>query len=359
MKYTLFSPLFRAFGVLLLGSCLWLSAQHASVDGRVWFNTASGTTANLNSVSAYGSDFAVAVGINGTILRYQDGAWSNFAGAPQDWSTTGVNATAILSPTSLWAGSNSSTTGLRGVSHWDGTNWGSIEIPADTTARQRVLGLWADRGSGYVFAALQSGRISHYNGSGWSSMATPGGTADMQAIHGTGLNNIWAVGNSGQVYQSVDSGTNWTVHALGADYASVSWHGVYTLGINNTWLVGSGGHIAHWDGEAFEVITQTSQTLRDVYAISENQVYVVGSASGTAVGTFLYFDGDRWSSVDLGADVNQHTWYSIDGDGERIWLVGNGGTILTSIPEPSQIALVLAVLLPVLWHCIRSRRNRS
>lgn len=344
---------------LMLGWTASLNGQSPSIDGRVWVNSASGTTINLKSVSVYGSDFAVAVGTDGTVLRYSNGAWSPFPGATAPWGDppTDLSAVAVYSPNSIWVGSASSTTALRGVSHWNGTTWGPNTIPANTANRQRVNDLWVDPVSGYVFTALQSGRVSYYNGFEWSNLIVPGGSGDMLSVHGTGLDNIWAVGSSGQVYQSTNGGISWTVHNLGEDYGSVNWNGVYTLGQDRAWLVGNGGQIAFWNGADFSVVQPTSQVLRDVYAIDENHVYVVGSASGQN-GTFLYFDGNNWRAVDLDPSVVQQTWYGIDGDGTRIWLVGNDGIILTSvIPEPSHVALAVIVLLPVLTRLMKRRRN--
>lgn len=337
-----------------------LSGQ--SIDGRVWENSASGTALNLNSVATH-DGIVIATSTAAGVLRFENGTWSVFPGSAAPWdSGTGLSSSAIVSANHILVGSASSTTTQRGVSSWDGNSWSPITNATSNSSQQRVQGLWADPGSGLVIAALQSGRVSRLEAGVWSNLITISSTGDMQAVHGSSTSNIWAVGNGGAIYRSSDTGITWTaIDALKeTPYESLNWSSVYTLDSDMTWFTSTTGEVGFWNGETISISSPTTRQLKGIYALSENQVWAIGSQSSSGQpGTLLYYDGEEWNTVVLPGGVDSHTWNAITGDESgRIWIVGNGGVILTSIPEFSQISLVLGVALTGAM-IMRSRRHKQ
>lgn len=348
------------FSLVSLTSLVSLNGQ--SVDGRHWENISSGTTQHINSISVRGNT-VIATTNSAGVLRFENGIWSVFPGSAAPWEgTTSLSSSAIIAPNHILVGSSSLTTSQRGVSIWNGNQWGPITNASSNPSQQRVQGLWADAQTGLVVAALQSGRVSRYEAGVWSQLITVSSTGDMQAIHGSSASNIWAVGNGGAIYRSSDTGITWNaIDALeGTSYASLNWNSVYTLNDNLTWFTSSTGEIGFWNGSTIQISKPNSLNLKGVYAIDENHVWVVGSASSSAQpGTLLHYNGTEWSTVVLPEGVESGTWNAITGDSSgRIWIVGANGNILTSIPETSQASLLLGLLLAA-GIILRIRNSRQ
>lgn len=78
--------------------------------------------------------------------------------------------------------------------------------------------------------------------------------------------------------------------------AEVGFSGVHGSGPNDVWAVGELGTIAHYDGTGWKVATPiTSVTLRAVAAVSTTDAWAFGDS-----GTALHWDGKAWARVDMG-----------------------------------------------------------
>lgn len=83
-----------------------------------------------------------------------------------------------------------------------------------------------------------------------------------------------------------------------------------------------GGESRQWR-EAFDA-TETGWLL-NVWGPSGDDLYAVGGSPDT--GVVMHHDGDGWSELDTGLDVPLLNWTWGFGP-DRIWMVGNGGTII-------------------------------
>lgn len=345
-------------GINLMAATLVFGEQPAA-DGRIWCNADAPVQVNLNAVAAYGKDHALAVGGDGVVLEFRDGRWSRVDAAEKRWNSAALNAVVILGPDNMMIGSAARETAARGVSIWDGEEWGPVVNAAGVNSRQRVHALWGDSQTGVVIAALQSGRVTRWEGGMWSNIISLG-KGDLLAVHGSGMDNIWVVGAQGQIHQSTDGGITWRNYDQFAEtpYAETTWTGVYTLGPDKTWITGHGGEIAFWDGKTFSVVHPTKQALRAIYAIDENNAYAAGSAPGADRGTLLYYNGKEWRPMKLDASVVGATWRAIACDEEgRLWIVGDNGRVLTSIPSKGAGLLWMLLLMGFPRGSVSRRRG--
>src|SRR3954463_3386112 len=80
--------------------------------------------------------------------------------------------------------------------------------------------------------------------------------------------------------------------------AEVTFDAVHGTGPNDIWVVGDLGTIAHFNGTAWSIAPPlTSAHLRAVAAASATDVWAFGDS-----GLALHFDGKAWSRVDIGTD---------------------------------------------------------
>lgn len=193
-----------------------------------------------------------------------------------------------------------------------------------------------------VFAVGNNG-VGEWDGSSWTNR-TPG-TPNLNSIHGTGADNLWAVGPANLVYQSTDAGETWT-QMPGLPPLSVGSNdprpdAVFTLSSTATYVGGTRrGQVAFWDGtewtESWELPGfGTGEGVRALYASAVDSVWAVGDN-----GLMFYYDGLAWAQVDHG--LTSDTLYGIDVDEfGHLYMVGRGGVILYGIPEPGTALLTL------------------
>lgn len=278
-----------------------------------------------------------AVGDSGTMYIYDGVMWAPFPEAPP--LTVTLRAVTAFSSSDIWIGQANPSQ----VSHWDGNAWSTPE-----TLGSRVFSLWAHDSSN-VFAAGRrtstAGNIWHWNGSSWQDQDL--GVGDLHSLHGSGLNNIWLVGDvasgNARVFRSTDAGSNWNPVS---GFADINWRAVYALSDQSVWLAGSNGTVAFWDGTSITTHdTGVTTLLQGIYALDNENVWAVGVG-----GVMRYFDGTDWFGIDLpGLGNNDLAAITALPDG-RIWAVGQAGRIYFSIPEPTSALLLSLGLLPLLLN---------
>ncbi len=202
-----------------------------------------------------------AVGDGGTILRYKDGAWSSMTSLTDVqlngvWGSSGSNVYAVGVEGTIrrydgnvagtWTGLSSGTTlALRHV--WgcsatdiffvgdEGTirrykdgSWSSMTI--DTGIHPQLTGVWGIP-SNSVFAVGQQGTIIRYQGSGsvWTQMTSPT-TKDLNGVWGSSASNVFGVGKNMEDFVFVQSVTSWVdVKPGGEFHGSVAGSGEVEL----------------------------------------------------------------------------------------------------------------------------------
>lgn len=141
-----------------------------------------------------------------------------------------------------------------------------------------------------IFFAGDGGTIMHYDGSGFSIMPTPTNHS-ITGIHGTSMNDIWAVG--GNAYSDLKdpdrsvimhyNGTEWKHYTPPAD----SWGQYFPF--NDVWSDGDGTvwavtryttSVARMTNKRWEFISTTGNPnfgLYSIYGFSPNNIYAAGA----------------------------------------------------------------------------------
>lgn len=238
------------------------TAAHLVVEP--WQTKDSGTGNDLCDVFVAGDSRAFAVGVGGTILRY-DGAWTTIA------SGTSFNLADVFQ----FEDGTGVVVGQAGtILYYDGSAW---SLMAGRTS-VNLFGVWGT-GPDNIYAAGVGGTIVHFDGSAWSfeDTATP---ENLSAIWGSSASDVWAVGDNGAIMRF--DGSSWSLSPSGT---TETLGDVWGSSASDIWVVGSAGTIRHYDGTAWSTVESgTESNLVGVWGKSECEVYAVG-----ANGTILHY----------------------------------------------------------------------
>ncbi|MCS6912792.1 MAG: hypothetical protein RMK29_11485 [Myxococcales bacterium] len=171
-------------------------------DGRpllLWTRMDSGTTADLTAVHGTSPTDVYAVGLGGTILRYDGSTWQ--AEAPQRAMPDDPPLSADLWGVFAYSG-GAMAVGKGGV--WTRRVMGRWQVPGRLQV-EGLRGLWGTAPNS-LWAVGSLGFIYFFNGTGWSVVSPPGFTNKLAAVFGTAANNVYAVGLAGSVLRKGDGG---------------------------------------------------------------------------------------------------------------------------------------------------------
>lgn len=329
-----------------------------SGDGWCWVNPLpQGNTLNAVHVAS-GAD-AWAVGLQGTVLRWNGSVWSRTP-TPSKKELTGVWASG---PNDAWA------TGREGeLLRWNGQAWTHVDAAGNTFDLHAVWGSAPND----VWAVGYTGRIFHFDGTTWAlTKGGPGVSDRFLSVHGTAANDVWIAGGSVHRWE----GVKWTTQA------GVTGEHVWTPAKNDVWVAGTDGKVSHYDGQSWtprpipitanDIVTSiggssptdvwaslrtggfmqwTNGAWQPVAAGTKNELSAVRTTGteGWAVGAggvLLRRSGASWTVASTGATTRtyQRVWGTSPTD---IWVVGDEGTILhgdgtTFTPSPSNVSYTL------------------
>jgi hypothetical protein len=172
------------------------NGDHCVPGGFCWARLAPQGNAILAIDGTAPSD-VWAVGAVGTILRWDGLTWRRV----HSGTTADVNSVSALTTQDAWA-----TAGQR-LLHWEGAGWREVEINAvtGTGAAHRV---WA-AGPNDVWVAGGIDGVYHWNGSGWTRHPLSG--ALWNELGGTSSTDVWFSNHLGQVAHW--DGVEWRVRA--------------------------------------------------------------------------------------------------------------------------------------------------
>jgi hypothetical protein len=150
----------------------------------VWSPMASPTTSLLYGVWGTSGSNAFAVGLGGTILRYNGTSWTTMNSGTAEglydvWGAATDDVFAV--------GSNGT------ILHYDGVSWS----PMTSGVSVLLYRVWGS-GPDDVFAVGETGTIVHWDGVSWSTM-TSGTTEILVGVWGTALDDVFAVGLTGTI----------------------------------------------------------------------------------------------------------------------------------------------------------------
>jgi len=206
-----------------------------------------------------------------TILYWNGSTWTKLSSAttpsiPADSNSSTIrtlNAVQVIATTSTGVGNVGFAVGLNGrILKYNGGNWTQDASP--TT--QNLTSIFVTSAS-EAWAVGAAGVILKWNGSSWSTVSSPTGTQlnsiSMIDTNADGLANYgWAVGNSGVAI--IYNGTNWSSQNIGG---GVTYKGVAVPNSNEAWVVGASGNIYHWNSSAWSLIDTVGSAQLNAIAI--------------------------------------------------------------------------------------------
>lgn len=103
----------------------------------------------------------------------------------------------------------------------------------------------------------------------------------------------------------------------------VNINAVWGFATNNLWAVGDGGQILHWDGTRWNLqASGVTRSLMSVWGSSANDVYAVGDS-----GTILHFDGTTWSPMAAPGGSTANLNVVRGSSASDVWAVGGASSI--------------------------------
>ena len=268
--------------------------------------------------------------------------------------------------------------------HWDGTAWTRVPAPMPSGTQAGLAGV-DELSTGNAWAVGNSANgspgegnidneplIEHWDGSAWSivnGVTLPSGsTGVLNAIGGTGPDDLWAVGytlNADATMEQVlfehFDGTGWQRAAFPAQTAACDPNAsdcfllpkaVSASAPDDVWVVGSvlepnptANFVAHWDGSAWSVVpapcltgqkvtkcsgaTNDLNQLTGVVAIGSNNAWASGSEGNVNGQNFHipyveHWNGTAWSLVktpNRGGEGSLLNGITALGSGD-VWAVG-------------------------------------
>jgi len=102
-----------------------------------------------------------------------------------------------------------------------------------------------------------------------------------------------------------------SIHLLNPSYG-------WTVGYNHESYE---GYTFRWNGFDWEYVASTGSNLKDVFVVSENDVWTVGDD-----GVICHWDGIQWNDVFSGTSTDLHSISMVSADDG--WIVGDNGIIL-------------------------------
>jgi photosystem II stability/assembly factor-like uncharacterized protein len=168
--------------------------------GNTWSEFSFNNTESLNDIYFVSPTYAIAVGNNGKLLKFNGTSWQN-----QNTFVSGnINKIANNNNTTLVVGNNAIILKLQN------NLWTPIQSPVNVNFNSVVL---RDSLTGYI--ASDFGFILKTSDAGLSwSVSLSGADINFKSI-ACAADSVWAVGYDGIIYASIDNGNTWKRYSVG------------------------------------------------------------------------------------------------------------------------------------------------
>lgn len=259
---------------------------------------------DYQDVTATGPDDAWAVGsapccdADARKISHWDGtAWRpvTLPAAPQGAVEPTLHSVGASSTDDVWVfGDGADGPGF--AHHWDGVTWSTTvfgtEVRIKETAVLSPRNAWFT-GLEWTEATGDRPIIEHYDGNGWTRTPLPDTLEDVNAISATSANDVWAMGRSGSAPVTL-----------------------------------------HWDGSAWRTIGLPAPDLDAGFGVAEGDILSVGPNDAWASGILFndgvrpgpvlwHWTGRRWRLVNVDSPQDSLTTLAPDGRG-GLWMVSAG-----------------------------------
>jgi len=247
-------------------------------NGSQWTNAYVSPADSMDAIWGAGPqpDAVYTVGANGNVATLSGGTWS--------MQTYGVGIYSIWGPntTSEYGGASDGIVGY--VNNLNLT-------PFFLNTNANIQGLWGSSATN-VYAVAGDGTIFNYNGSAnsWTRMTTPGGVTALYGVYGSSSSDVYAVGANGVVLHNAAAGpsSSWTTQTSNTSVTLRSvWADSPGTGYTaDAYAVGDNGTVQHYNGSKWiNMPAPVTTRFRSIYGTSPTNVYVVGDDGVVLLGT--------------------------------------------------------------------------
>jgi len=291
-------------------------------------------TTTLHDVWGASATNVFAVGVNGTVLRYQ-GDGLNWVDANQQTSggmKSTLQAVWGSGPTSVWA------VGSSGIVHYDGTTWTKQEAFNELNELIGSYTLYDVHGDGGELYAVGSVSYSdplvlRYE---WGNQRWKKVTAASLSFAGRGVfvrgKKVWIVGTASHVLHF--DGSTWKQQNLPSSTSDLALNAIWGFDGDNLVAVGPPSTLARLDSTGWKTDAKArgSGTAYRVWGTSAADLFVVGASSGgyTDQSSGIEHCGSSCSKNPVPDKLRSTTLRGVWGtaDGKVVYAVGDTATIL-------------------------------
>ncbi len=307
-------------------------------NGTEWLRTESNTKNELTGIWGSAPNDLWAVGRNQTLLHWNGTSWST------------VREGTLSSYSDIWGTGVSDiwVTNLQGgMVHFNGTTWTDVAGPTIrllTGASGEIFG-WASGIGMYrysnglwllvpnsnttilnpnsmrvissmdVWMVGTQGKVAHWNGSSWSDIPL-GINANMKAVWSSGPDDVLVAGYNGEMRRW--NGSNWSAPQLNRYTDSNQFEALVGTGPNDIWAVGSYGLIRHWDGVWWQTASGFRKEIYGFWGSVPNQIWAACTNGA------CFWNGTSWSRQAMGVPPMAAVFGFNDND---VWLLGHIGSV--------------------------------
>lgn len=269
-------------------------------NGTSWEEASSGVANYITSISGVSSSDIWAVSRPWKIYHWNGNTWTNYSGTLPPMSSISLGNVWARASNDAWI-----TDGSQAVLRWDGSNWRAR--PPLPMQKNWLIHIWG-ASANEVYTMFNNG-IEQWNGTGWTLYPVPQGAPRLNGLSGSGMKNIWTVGEGSSVLQF--NGTSWNNINIGK---SGSVREIWGNSKEDIWAVGDGGLALHsTDGKGWSTTSLgTNDYFTGIWGSAANDVWVVGSSDA------YHWDGRIWTASGLATSLAA-IWGSSSAD---IWALG-------------------------------------
>jgi hypothetical protein len=176
-----------------------------------------------------------------------------------------------------------------------------------------------------AFPALS--QIFRWDGANWGLYQPSPVATRLNAIHGNGTTDVFAVGNctgssAPPAIVHWTGGPKWNNISPAGVAVGMNLTGVFVVNPSLAFAVGTSGTMLRWDGTVWaSILSGTTNTLRGIWMVSDTDGWAVGDA-----GTIVRWNGAAWAA-ETSSTSNQLNGVQALNNTD-VWAVGNDGTIL-------------------------------
>ncbi len=306
----------KAFAVGNAGLLVEIQGTNISVKPKTF------GTMDVAAITAIAPNSVWVVGSSGGTAHFDGSKWQ------------GISSPAFANLTGAWGASSDNVfaVGLAGtIIRWNGLSWVPMVAPKfDYTA------VWGSDPLD-VYAAAKGGIIVRYDGKSWKVIVAPV-KGNLRAVWASSPKDIWAVGENGAIFHS--NGGGWSPVTVdpyelpdGKPYEVKSTLvTIWGSAANDVWASGypdadGEGVLIHYDGKSWkylEAFKEEGRVFRAIWGWSNKNVLFAGS-----MGMIYRFDGETLAPLKSGFST---TFYDVCGFGKDALMVGTNGIVLRYIP---------------------------